>query len=197
MLTPARPLPDFSGTWRLHLYRQAQQLRAAFEGDELAFTGLFACDVSEDRRRSHVAAVLQEYGDRIFLCRVKEDTLKPLTTTMPTIIDTATDSIHVFRQCRKDGGWSLALGMLTMCWRSWPHTTKWRLEQAPPLLARGSGSISTPWCSPSVPTGTNANFEGSLRCTAKVPLADPQGVPQMPRAYWASVEADTWVVKRT
>ena len=40
MLTHARSLPDFSGTWRRHLYRQAQQLRAAIEGDELAFTGL-------------------------------------------------------------------------------------------------------------------------------------------------------------
>jgi CRISPR-associated protein Cas2 len=36
----------------------------------------------------------------VFLCRVEEDTLKQLTTTMRTIIDTATDSIYVFRQCQ-------------------------------------------------------------------------------------------------
>ncbi|MBK8468415.1 MAG: CRISPR-associated endonuclease Cas1 [Actinomycetales bacterium] len=33
-------LPDFAGTWRRHLYRQAQRLRAAIMDPTVSFTGL-------------------------------------------------------------------------------------------------------------------------------------------------------------
>lgn len=64
-------LPGFGGSWRRHLYRQAQRMQAAICSGEL-WTGLFmaltvvaAYDVSEDRRRARVAAMLQMYGDRV------------------------------------------------------------------------------------------------------------------------------------
>lgn len=41
MLTRVRTaMPDFAGSWRRHVYRQAQCLAAAIGGDDLVFTGL-------------------------------------------------------------------------------------------------------------------------------------------------------------
>lgn len=40
MLTKVKALPDFAGSWRRHLYRQAQRLAASIMGDDFAYTGL-------------------------------------------------------------------------------------------------------------------------------------------------------------
>jgi CRISPR-associated protein Cas2 len=69
----------------------------------MAVTVVIAYDISEDRRRSRVAATLQAYGDRIqrsvFVATVEQDTLKEIRERVDGIIDQDTDSVYVFRQC--------------------------------------------------------------------------------------------------
>lgn len=40
MLTRVKALPDFTGSWRRHVYRQAQRLGSAIMGDDYGYTGL-------------------------------------------------------------------------------------------------------------------------------------------------------------
>lgn len=69
----------------------------------MALTAVVAYDVSEDRRRARLAALLQRHGDRVqfsvFVCRLDDEELTGLLESGRTIIDVHTDSIYVFRQC--------------------------------------------------------------------------------------------------
>jgi CRISPR-associated protein Cas2 len=69
----------------------------------VALTHVVAYDISEDRRRARVAAVLQAYGDRVqrsvFVCTVESGTLREIRDRIAEIIDPQTDSVYVFRQC--------------------------------------------------------------------------------------------------
>ena len=69
----------------------------------MALTHVIAYDISEDRRRARVAAVLQAYGDRVqrsvFVCTVEAETLREIRVRIGEIIDPETDSVYVFRQC--------------------------------------------------------------------------------------------------
>lgn len=69
----------------------------------MALTTVVAYDVSEDRRRARLAALLQKHGDRVqfsvFVCRLDDAELTGLLDAGRTIIDVRTDLIYVFRQC--------------------------------------------------------------------------------------------------
>jgi len=69
----------------------------------MALTYVIAYDISDDHRRSRVAATLQAYGDRIqrsvFLATVDDGQLAEVRQRIDAIINPATDSVYVFRQC--------------------------------------------------------------------------------------------------
>ena len=69
----------------------------------MALTHVIAYDISDDRRRARVAAVLQAYGDRIqrsvFVATVEDNTLREARERISQIINPDTDSVYVFRQC--------------------------------------------------------------------------------------------------
>jgi CRISPR-associated protein Cas2 len=69
----------------------------------VALTYVIAYDISDDRRRSHVAAVLQAYGDRIqrsvFVCMTEPELITEIRSRVAGIIKPETDSVYVFRQC--------------------------------------------------------------------------------------------------
>ena len=69
----------------------------------MALTHIVAYDISDDRRRARVAAVLQAYGDRIqrsvFVCTLEAGLLAEVRARMAEIINPDTDSVYVFRQC--------------------------------------------------------------------------------------------------
>jgi CRISPR-associated protein Cas2 len=69
----------------------------------MALTHVVAYDISDDRRRARVSAVLQAYGDRVqrsvFVCILESGLLQEVRERMSAIIDPETDSVYVFRQC--------------------------------------------------------------------------------------------------
>jgi CRISPR-associated protein Cas2 len=69
----------------------------------MALTHVIAYDISDDRRRARVAAVLQAYGDRVqrsvFIATVEEDMLRQARESISQIINPQTDSVYIFRQC--------------------------------------------------------------------------------------------------
>jgi CRISPR-associated protein Cas2 len=69
----------------------------------VALTYVIAYDISEDRRRAQVAAVLQAYGDRIqrsvFLCTAEPDRIAEIRSRVAGLNKPETDSVYVFRQC--------------------------------------------------------------------------------------------------
>ncbi len=69
----------------------------------MAVTVVIAYDVSEDRRRSRLAAVLQAHGDRIqrsvFLATIDHETLQEIRDRARGIVDLDVDSVYFFRQC--------------------------------------------------------------------------------------------------
>ena len=69
----------------------------------MALTVVIAYDISQDRRRSRVAATLQQCGDRVqrsvFICALDAEQLTDLLHHVTDMIDTATDSVYAFRQC--------------------------------------------------------------------------------------------------
>ena len=69
----------------------------------MALTYVIAYDITDDRRRSQVAAVLQAYGDRIqrsvFVCTAEPDLVTEIRSRLAGIIKPETDSVYVFRQC--------------------------------------------------------------------------------------------------
>jgi CRISPR-associated protein Cas2 len=69
----------------------------------VALTHVIAYDISDDRRRARVAAVLQAYGDRVqrsvFIVTLGEDMLREARDRISQIINPQTDSVYIFRQC--------------------------------------------------------------------------------------------------
>ena len=69
----------------------------------MALTYVIAYDISDDRRRSQVAAVLQAYGDRIqrsvFICTTEPELITEIRLRVAGTIKSETDSVYVFRQC--------------------------------------------------------------------------------------------------
>jgi CRISPR-associated protein Cas2 len=69
----------------------------------MALTYVIAYDISDDRRRAQLAALLQAYGDRIqksvFVCTADPDRITEIRSRAATIIKPETDSVYVFRQC--------------------------------------------------------------------------------------------------
>lgn len=69
----------------------------------MALTHVITYDISDDRRRAQVAAVLQAYGDRVqrsvFVATVDEGMLQDARDRISQIINPETDSVYVFRQC--------------------------------------------------------------------------------------------------
>jgi CRISPR-associated protein Cas2 len=73
------------------------------DGAVVALTHVIAYDISDDRRRARVAAILQTYGDRVqrsvFVCAIEAGLLAEARERISEIIDPETDSVYVFRQC--------------------------------------------------------------------------------------------------
>jgi len=69
----------------------------------MALTHVIAYDISDDRRRARVSAVLQAYGDRVqrsvFVCTLETSVLQEVRSRVAEIINPETDSVYVFRQC--------------------------------------------------------------------------------------------------
>ena len=69
----------------------------------MALTHVIAYDISDDRRRARVAAILQTYGDRIqrsvFVATIEPGLLTEARERISQIINPETDSVYVFRQC--------------------------------------------------------------------------------------------------
>jgi CRISPR-associated protein Cas2 len=69
----------------------------------MALTHVITYDISDDRRRARVAAVLQAYGDRVqrsvFIATVDDAMLQDARTRIGEIINPETDSVYIFRQC--------------------------------------------------------------------------------------------------
>jgi CRISPR-associated protein Cas2 len=69
----------------------------------VALTHVIAYNISDDRRRARVAAVLQAYGDRVqrsvFIATAGEDVLGEARDRISQIINPQTDSVYIFRQC--------------------------------------------------------------------------------------------------
>jgi CRISPR-associated protein Cas2 len=64
---------------------------------------IIAYDVTEDSRRNKVAALLEAHGTRrnksVFECMVSESQLKKIRAELAQLIDTATDTVLVYRIC--------------------------------------------------------------------------------------------------
>jgi CRISPR-associated protein Cas2 len=69
----------------------------------MALTHVIAYDISDDRRRARVAAILQTYGDRIqrsvFVATIETGLLNEARERISEIINPDTDSVYIFRQC--------------------------------------------------------------------------------------------------
>ncbi len=69
----------------------------------MALTVIAAYDVSEDRRRARLAALLQTFRDRVqysvFLLTIDDQDLIELESRGLGLIDPAEDSLYLFRQC--------------------------------------------------------------------------------------------------
>ena len=70
--------------------------------DIMALTVLAAYDITQDRRRAKLAAVLQTWGDQIqysvFICLITPEELPALVATVQKIIDPDEDSFFLVRQ---------------------------------------------------------------------------------------------------
>ncbi len=69
----------------------------------MAITALVCYDISRDSTRARVAAVLQQWGDRIqrsvFICTVDPAELPGLHAKLAAMIDYRTDAVHVVPVC--------------------------------------------------------------------------------------------------
>jgi CRISPR-associated protein Cas2 len=72
------------------------------DGVVVALTYVIAYDITDDRRRSQVAAVLQAYGDRVqrsvFVCTAEPELIAEIRSRLAGIIKPEADSVYVFRQ---------------------------------------------------------------------------------------------------
>ncbi|MFT4124893.1 MAG: CRISPR-associated endonuclease Cas2 [Gordonia sp. (in: high G+C Gram-positive bacteria)] len=70
----------------------------------MALTVLVAYDITQDRRRARLAALLQSWGDRIqysvFICTIADDALPTLEAEVTKMIDVDEDSVFIVRQCK-------------------------------------------------------------------------------------------------
>jgi len=94
----------------------------------VALTVVIAYDVSADNRRARLAALLQQYGDKIqfsvFLCRIAEEELEALLERGRSLVDLHTDSIYVLRQCADCWEGVVSIGQAhppepTLYWAVW------------------------------------------------------------------------------
>ena len=73
------------------------------DGPDVALTIVAAYDVSEDSRRSRLAAVLQAHGDRVqksvFVLTLTPESLTEIRVKAHELLDHDTDSLYLFRQC--------------------------------------------------------------------------------------------------
>lgn len=69
----------------------------------MAVTVIITYDITNNRRRNHLATTLQYWGNRIqrsvFVCTISPKDLQTLHRTITKIIDGDEDSVHIFRQC--------------------------------------------------------------------------------------------------
>ena len=69
----------------------------------MTHTVLVCYDISRDSRRLRVAALLQNWGDRIqrsvFVCVLDRRALAALTVKLGKMIDPATDTVHIVPLC--------------------------------------------------------------------------------------------------
>lgn len=69
----------------------------------MAMTIVAAYDITDDRRRSHIAALMQAHGDRVqksvFVLEVAPDALESLRERARAILDLEDDSLYLFVQC--------------------------------------------------------------------------------------------------
>jgi len=69
----------------------------------VALTVVVAYDISEDRRRARVAAILRMWGNRVqrsvFVCTLEHAHLSEVCSQVKEIIDLDVDSVYGFRQC--------------------------------------------------------------------------------------------------
>jgi CRISPR-associated protein Cas2 len=64
---------------------------------------LVSYDLPDDRRRTKVAAALEDFGTRVqwsvFECRLEEAQVARLSTRLGRLIDEAEDSVRIYRIC--------------------------------------------------------------------------------------------------
>lgn len=69
----------------------------------MAMTLVAAYDVSDDRRRARLAAILQTCGDRVqysvFVLTIGDEELVELRQRATAVMDPEEDSLYFFRQC--------------------------------------------------------------------------------------------------
>ena len=75
---------------------------------------VLAYDVSQNRRRARLAALLSQWGDRVqrsvFECTTGPDEFEELVERAVYLIDTGTDAINVYRQCAQCMSGRLVIG---------------------------------------------------------------------------------------
>lgn len=95
------------------------------DGSGLAMMLLAAYDISMDKRRSRLAALLQSVGDRIqksvFVLHLSAEELAALRERAAAIIDPNEDSLIFFHQCstcqeQTDTLGQAQLGQPVLCW---------------------------------------------------------------------------------
>lgn len=83
---------------------------------------LVCYDIFDDRRRNHVAKVLEGFGERVqdsvFECHLRPYELKKLRARLEKILDHKADKIRYYPLCGRDAGNSRSLGKprLTSDW---------------------------------------------------------------------------------
>jgi len=64
-------------------------------------------DISDDRRRNHLAAALKDFGARVqysvFECRLEGPQIERLRTRLLALIDIKEDSLRLYHFCRDCG----------------------------------------------------------------------------------------------
>jgi len=69
----------------------------------MAVTVIISYDIADDRKRSQIASILQEWGSRIqlsvFLCHLESAALDRLEQRLARMVDPAIDSVHIIPLC--------------------------------------------------------------------------------------------------
>lgn len=60
-------------------------------------------DISDDRRRSHVSSLLQDFGTRVqesvFVAHLDQELVERMMERLTRAVDLDWDKVHVFQQC--------------------------------------------------------------------------------------------------